>query len=93
MQLKPATERALNAWLGPSTWHTPHECDMDRWYDFVNLYQRDHGYSIDEPALREHIEKKVGGHFSDEENGLRSTIRKRISLAYSILDFLKRTKR
>lgn len=93
MKLKPATEKALDAWLGPSTWHTAHDDDMDRWYDFVSVYQREHGYEIDEPALREHIERKLGGTFDDEPNGLRSIIRSRITLAYNILDFLKRTGR
>jgi hypothetical protein len=93
MEFKPATEKALNAWLGHSTWNTPHDDDMDRWYDFVSQYQRDHGFTINEPALREHIERKVGGTFTDEANSLRSVIRRRINLAVEILDFLKRSHR
>lgn len=90
MRLKPESERKLNAWLGPNTWQTGHDSDMDRWYDFVNQYQRDHGYTIDEAALRELIEHKVDGGVNED---LRELIRKRISLAYRILDFLKRTGR
>jgi len=69
MQLKPGTEQALNDWLGPSSWNTPHDDDMDRWYDLISQYQRDHGYAIDEAALRQQIEHQVGGQFTDEENG------------------------
>lgn len=87
--LKPESEAKLKAWLAPGTWHTTHDSDMDRWYDFVSEYQRDHGYTIDEPILQEHITHQSGA-TSDE---LLDIIRNRISLAYNILDFLKRTRR
>jgi len=51
MKLSSETEKKLDAWVKVDTWHTNHVLDMDRWYDFVNQYQRDHGYSIDESAL------------------------------------------
>ena len=88
MQLKPDTEKALNAWMGPNTWYTDHPLDMDRWYDFVNQYQKDHGFTIDEASFREVIECKVEGAVNDV---LDDIIRDRISLAYNILAFLKRT--
>jgi len=95
MQLKLDTDRALQAWIGPDTWHTPHMDDMNRWYDFVNQYQRDYGFKLDEPELRETIERKrsqiTGKCFINED--LRKEIRKRISIAYHILDFLKHTGR
>ena len=95
MQLKPNTEKALDAWLGPDSWYTKHPIDMDRWYDFVDQYQRDHGYTIDEVALQEIIEykltEKIGKRFDNED--LRNDIRERISLAYNIFDFLKHTGR
>ena len=90
MPLKPDTDAALDAWAGPNTWYTDHDSDMDRWYDFVNQYQKDHGFTIDEAGLRETIESKVNGVVNDQ---LRNIIRKRISLAYNILDFLKHTGR
>ena len=93
MQLQPDTDNALNTWLGPSPWSTNHPLDMERFYDFVDQYQKDYGYTIDENALREEIESRVtryGGSVSEE---LRDIIRSRISLAYKILDFLKRTNR
>lgn len=90
MKLSSETEKKLDAWGKVDTWHTNHKFDMDRWYDFVNQYQKDHGYSIDEAALREIIEKKVEGNVNDL---LRGEIRTRISLACNILDFLNRTGR
>ena len=90
MQLSEAAESKLQAWLGASTWPTLHDSDMDRWYDFVDQYQRDRGYTIDEPMLREHIEHKVEGGVTED---LREVIHHRISLAYSILDFLRCTGR
>ena len=90
MQLSPEVEGKLDTWIKVGTWYTKHPSDMDRWYDFVNQYQKDHGYSIDEIALREIIERKVTDRVTDS---LRKEIRDRISLAYDILDFLKRTGR
>ena len=90
MKLSELTEEKLQAWLGPSTWSSGHDCDMDRWYAFVDQYQRDHGYTIDEVGLREHIEANVRSGVNPE---LRKVIQSRISLAYSILDFLKQTRR
>ncbi|MBU4287806.1 MAG: hypothetical protein KKI12_06495 [Proteobacteria bacterium] len=90
MKLSSETEKKLDAWVKVDTWHTNHKLDMDRWYDFVNQYQKDHGYSVDESALREIIEKKVEGNVNDL---LREEIRTRISLACNILGFLNRTGR
>lgn len=90
MQLNPEVEQKLDTWVKVNTWHTKHDLDMDRWYDFVDQYQKDHGYSIDEVALREIIERKVTDGVTDS---LREEIKARISLAYNILDFLKRTGR
>mgnify|MGYP001567756336 CR=1 FL=1 len=90
MKLSSETEKKLDVWVKVDTWSTNHKFDTDRWYDFVNQYQKDHGYSIDESALREIIEKKVEGNVNDP---LREEIRTRISLACNILDFLNRTGR
>ena len=93
MELRPNSDEALNRWLGPRTWHTQHPYDMNRWFEFVNAYQQEHGYEIDEVALREEIEHrhtKSGGSVGED---LRKIIREYISLAYNILDFLKHTGR
>ncbi|MBW1795903.1 MAG: hypothetical protein JRJ38_16020 [Deltaproteobacteria bacterium] len=90
MQLKPSTEQALYKWLGPDTWHTSNDFDMNRFYDFVDQYQKDYGFTIDEAALREVIERKVKAGVNEH---IREIIREHISLAYRILDFLKHTGR
>ena len=89
MELTDMTMTTLKKWSGRSTWHTSHDDDMDLWYDFVNQYQNDHGFEIDEGALFEIIVSEVG----DINEDLEEVIRDRISLAYCILDFLRRTGR
>jgi len=93
LKLKPKSHEALERWLHQNTFFKQDLHDMNRFYDFVDVYQREHGYWIDEVALREEIETRVtryGGNVSEE---LRDIIRDRISLAIDILDFIKRTKR
>jgi len=90
MMLSGAAESKLKAWYGPGTWHTNHPSDFDRWYDFVNQYQLDHGFTIDEPLLQEHIERQADCRTNEY---LCDIIRERISRAYNILDFLRRTGR
>ena len=95
MQLKPKTEKTLDVWLGLSTWYTNNATNMNHWYGFVDQYQREHGFTIDEAALREIIEHKLtkieGKRFDNDH--FRNVIRERISLAVKILDFLKHTGR
>jgi hypothetical protein len=90
MQLSTESMERLRHWVGMDTWHTNHLFDMNRWYDFVSQYQRDHGYQVDETALRELIAREAG--IGDNE-ALLEEIRERISLMYRILDFLKQTER
>ena len=90
MTLSAKSQEALDAWAKKSTWNTSDDSDMNRWYDFVDQYQKDHGNTIDEASLRELIEKTVDDDMGED---LRTIIRDRISLAYSILDFLKHTNR
>lgn len=93
MQLSTESDKALDRWLGPATWFKEHPLDMERFYGFVSQYQTDHGYVIDESALREEIERRVtrsGGSVGEE---LRDIIRDRIALACDILEFLKSTNR
>ncbi len=76
MQLKSNTEKTLDTWLNAGTWHTNHPSDMERWFGFVDQYQREHGFTIDEAALCETIEHKLteiaGKRFDNEL--LRNTI-------------------
>lgn len=90
------TEKKLNYWLSRDTWHTMHPGDMIYWYDFVDQYQKDHGYALDEAALREYIERKIslGYNMSDEvTNDFRDKIIRYVSIAYYILQFLEHTGR
>lgn len=100
MQLRTDTDKKLSAWLGPHTWNTHHALDMRRFFDFVDAYEREHGHSIDEPALQEEITRRVielhdyaPQDGPDKLGELSTTIRSRVSLAYEILDFLKQTGR
>jgi hypothetical protein len=90
MRLSDNCLQKLKYWLAGDTWHTLHNADMDQWYDFVDQYQRDHGFYIDEHALRDQI-ASLAGCIGNEH--LVRVISKRISLAYNILDLLKRTRR
>ena len=89
MHLSEEAEKKLRNWLSIDTWHTSDDSDMDRFYDFVDAYERDHGSRIDEPALQKYIEDQLGS----LSQPLHEIVRARISLARSILDFLKCTGR
>jgi len=93
MKLSAEAEAKLRSWYGPSTWHTPHDSDMNHWYDFVSQYSLDHGHAIDETALREHIVAKIREMKSPMNEHLEEIISNRINLMYNILDFLKHTGR
>jgi hypothetical protein len=93
MTLSPAVGDKLRAWYGPNTWHTSHDFDMNRWYDFVSQYQVVHGFTIDETNLREHIESKIRKRGDTLNDALSDVIRERISLMYHILEFLMQTGR
>ncbi len=90
MILSTSTQEKLDAWIAPKTWHTKHDLDMKRWYEFVDQYQKDHGFVIDEDMLSEHIAERADCTMNDD---LKEIISRRISLAYNILDFLKHTGR
>ncbi len=93
--LSKAAEKALDHWIKISTWCTNDLTDSNRWYMFVDQYQRDHGFTIDEPILLETIEAKTGKPKirEDANEELRPIIQERISLAVNILEFLECTGR
>jgi hypothetical protein len=90
MTLSTKTEAMLDKWLACDTWHTAHDSDMNRWYDFIQQYQSDHGFTIDENGLHNYIIRKASIKGNDY---LCNTVRERLSLAFCILDFLKHTGR
>lgn len=90
MTLSRPAEEKLHIWLASPTWYTAHARDMARWFDFVDQYQRDHGYVLNEAGLQEKIAALAA---PDDGPALDNVIRERISLAYNILGFLDRTGR
>ena len=93
VQFKPETSRFLNGWLGPDSWNSPHSNDMNRWYDFISQYQRDHGYALDERGLVEEIEQRHRQRERPIGSAERKIIENRVGLAREILEFLERTGR
>lgn len=91
-QLKPKTEQALVDWLIMDGCFTRYPLDMNRFYDFVNQYQKDHGFLINERELHEVISSKLKnlGKSLDKDYEQKN-IQHHIGLASSILDFLEHT--
>jgi hypothetical protein len=93
MKLKPATQAALDGWVGPQTWDSGHPADMERFYRFVGQYQRDHGLSINESDLRDEIKARVKAKGHPAGPHQENLIHELVNLAYKILDFLRATGR
>ena len=90
MELHPESQDKLSQWIKARTWNTDDLGDMNRWYAFVDAYQREHGYTIPMSALRDHIGDMIdlGG---DLDERLWRVIWRRIGLAQDILEFLEYT--
>ncbi|MDW5418539.1 hypothetical protein R6242_18400 [Iodobacter sp. CM08] len=85
------SNKTLKQWLGFNTWHTNHDLDMNRFYEFVNAYIIDNGLLInDESVLAETIANQVDIKTTDPRF---ETIKEKVTLMYSIIDFLKVTGR
>ena len=93
MELQSKTSEALDHWLGIETWQTNHECDLNRFFDFVNQYSLEHGFVMDEAALREEMERRVQRLHGYPGERAREELREWLSRAYTILDFLRHTGR
>ena len=92
MQLKPQTEAALDRWLVP-TWDSGRPYDSERFYKFVDQYQKDHGFSIDDADMREQIKRRAIAKGRPYGSHQETVVYEAVSLAYKILDFLKATGR
>lgn len=91
MYTSDASNKILKQWLDFNTWHTNHDLDMNRFYEFVNAYIMDNGLVInDESALAETIANHADIKTTDERF---KTIKERVALMYKIIDFLKATGR
>ena len=90
MQLNPNSSKALDQWLAAPTWYRSEYSDMEKFYNFVNQYQKESGYDIEEKNLEEEIASRAEVEGND---AMMPIIRERVSLAISILEFLKQTGR
>lgn len=90
MDLASESASRLQSWLAADTWHTRDRSDMQRWYRFVDQYQREHGFDLDETVMFETIEHLIEGGVNEP---MREEIRHRIYVARTILDFLECTGR
>jgi hypothetical protein len=88
MTLSPETDSAIDTWLGMSTWYTSDLSDMERWYAFIDRYSQDHGFSIDEKAIRDIIKAKLAAMGDVMNDELEQRLIDRTHLACSILEFL-----
>ena len=87
------TERALDHWISPSTWDSLNHTDTAKFYEFVSQYQKDHGFAMDERAMRDTIKEVVmakGHPFGQPQADFVHT---RVALARNVLDFLSATGR
>lgn len=81
----------LRIWVGCDTWHTDGPLDEERFYDFVDAYINENGLSInDETIVAETIATEAGISTTDPRYDI---VREKVTLMYSILDFLKATDR
>lgn len=81
---------ALKQWLDRDTWHTSHAIDENYFFQFVGRYVSDHGYSLDDEALRETISYIAG---IGERQALSEIAYERVLLMRNIIEFMKATGR
>ena len=92
MNITTEARAKLENWAKPSTWHTSHDLDLHRFFEFINQYVVDHGHSVDESELKDLI-ATITNTPTGNDNPLEEIIRERISLMVEILDFLQVTGR
>jgi hypothetical protein len=92
-ELSPAAEKALDGWLGPSSWDSEHPRDMERWYHFIDQYCRDHGHYLNDSELIRLISNKMEKCGRPNSDYQYNKILKHVSLALDILRFLEYTGR
>ena len=91
MELSPKCTEKLKIWLNMETWHTIDTNDMNRFFLFVDAYEKEHGCTIDDEAI---LAETIAKYARIKTNtDLFDIIKERVSLMYSILDFLSATGR
>ena len=96
MDLHPDVQRQLEAWLFVGNFISGHWADEQRWYDFVDLYQKHHGFTLCEKSLIDHATATLAKEENVESEGGRikaKEMQEHVYLARRILDFMKHTGR
>ena len=92
MKLTAEARSKLNNWAKASTWHSSHDLDVHRFFEFIDQYASDSGHTVDESALKDLI-ASITNTPTGNDNALEEIIRERVALMVEILDFLKVTGR
>lgn len=94
MLFKQKTERALNEWVGSYISVNDHDSDEARkFYFFVSQYLQDHGYWMNQAAMRNAIRRRIRQQGLALAKEREQRVVERITSAGQILDFLKVTGR
>ena len=88
MFLKPISEQLLQQWVSRDSWHEGHDSDTEFFYRFIHAYGQDHGYELDEGALREKILFLLDRR---EDEYFQRLASERANFMKSVLDYLKFT--
>ena len=96
LDLNPSTQAALDAWLiSISNWREIDPMIEERFFEFVNQYQREHGFSIDKQELVEQLNRAALAR-DQSKIGLEPIevfFGYYVDVAITILDFLRVTGR
>lgn len=93
MNLSNDCKEKLNQWVQTDTWHSNHVLDLHRFFQFVDQYQKDHGYHVNDEAILAETIASIANVTVGSHSPLFDTIRERVSLMVDILDFLRVTNR
>nr|WP_158651843.1 hypothetical protein [Marinobacterium profundum] len=91
MNLSEDVLKKLNQWIKSETWHSDHDLDAERFYGFIDAYEKENGPHISDEAILAETIAIQGG--IDTSSQLFDVILERVSLMYTILDFVKFTHR
>lgn len=92
MKFHPDVENALHRFLSAPTWFKGNEEDVNRWYEFVDAYERKHGCDLVDAELRRELVSRVTVKGRALHEHLEGAISQRVDDAVAILGFLKHTR-
>ena len=93
MHLHEHVDAALERVLGTVLRSRAHPFDLPLWFDFVQAYERHHGFDLDQAILRREMERRLRAKGIHVHDGLEDLIWARVSLMRDLLDFLEHTRR